>query len=148
MANAKLIPLTLNEVIEKINHKRKGGIITVEYYSSQKTIDGSVLYKKTKMQARVKIKKENLSDYKEPTYKRTDDSTYIVDNAIKRMNTTNNALLFIFPFNSTFKTRKAYCLADGTEITNEKATEILKPKKPSEKRAFYTINAEQILYLK
>ena len=48
MTNAKLVPLTLNEVIEKINHKRKGGIITIEYYSSQKTIDGSVLYKKNK----------------------------------------------------------------------------------------------------
>lgn len=38
MANAKLVPLTLNEVIEKINHKRKGGIITIEYYSSQKQL--------------------------------------------------------------------------------------------------------------
>ena len=60
MATAKLVPLPLNELIEKINHKRKGGIITVEYYSSQKTVDGYVLYKKTKMQARVKIKKEKL----------------------------------------------------------------------------------------
>ena len=31
MANAKLVPLTLNKIKKKINHKRKGGIITIEY---------------------------------------------------------------------------------------------------------------------
>ena len=59
---------------------------------------------------------------------------------------TNNTLLTLFPFNGNYKAKKTYYDETGKEISEDEATAIIKPKKPSDKPLiFMTVNAENVI---
>ena len=146
MKKAIFTTLSIEDLTKALNSKKNGQFATVEFFSTPKTITGAIIYKKTKMQVLTKVDYTNRKDYVEPTTHRIEDSEYILDKALKVNHKTNNTLLTLFPFNGNYKAKKTYYDETGKEISEDEATAIIKPKKPSDKPLiFMTVNAENVI---
>ena len=140
-----LTPMEFESVIKKLENVQGGRFAYVTFYSLPKTTNGETIYKVSKVHTQCKIDYTHRQDYVEPTFKREEDSTYIISKAIKHNNKTNNDLLVIYPVANS-KVQTSYYNANGDEMTKEQAQAIIKPKAPSKTPIiFMTPNARQIL---
>ena len=138
--------LTIDEITRKLNERKNGTFVTVTFYSEPKTIDGSKIYKLTKMQSQCKVDYTHKKDYVEPTYHRNEDVTYTIDKALKHNNNTGNDLLILYPFGDKGALEKLYFNANGMEISEEQAKAVIKPKAPSKNPLVYmTVNAKNVV---
>ena len=137
--------LTLAEIEKKLNEMNSGRFATVTFYSAPKTVDGTTIYKVTKMQTQTKVDYTAKKDYVEPTYNVVRDEEYTIDRALKHNNNTNNDLLILYPFGDR-KANVSYFEEDGTEIDTETAKSRIKPKTPSKTPLVYmTVNAKNVI---
>ena len=139
--------MTLEQVKTRIGEIKKGTFGNVVFYSTPKTTDGSIIYKVAETQIRTKIDHTKMKNYVEPTYHRTEDSIYEIDNALKTNNKTGNTLFKVAPKWDTYKIK--FFEVDGiTEIPTEIAkTRIKETTKSVEPPLIITINAEKIIKL-
>lgn len=119
--------MTVEEVIARMEELGKVQFHNITFCSMKETVDGRMIFKKASVEVPVSVDQRNCKDYKEPTYHRNEDSTYIVDNAIKFNNTTKNLLLKIKPIWKTYKSE--YYDENGNHIEKETAINLLKPSK-------------------
>lgn len=148
MENKKhnLTALPLEKVIEGFEEIRRGTFHHISFFSLPSTIDGRTIYKISTTELQAKIDHTHGKNYEEPSFHRTEDSTYIVDNGIKFNNKTQNYLVTIVPNMEKYKS--VYADENGIEIPKEEAEKWLKPKKKSNKPiSFMTPKATQILYI-
>ena len=140
--------LTFAEITERMNKKGKGHFTYITYYSEKKTIDGGIIYKvASKVPFLAKINGKNRKCYVAPTSTRNEDSTYIVENAVKHNNKTNNDLLVLHLVNKKHKVQ--YFTENGTEISEAEATARIVPTKSyGGIPTTITVNCTKVLYLK
>lgn len=120
--------LPVEEVVEKMEGIRKGTFRFIEFFSPKATIDGGMIFKRAKTEIQAKVDHTHTKNYEEPTFHRNEDSTYIVENAIKFNNVTKNYLMTIVPLWDTYETE--YVDGEGNAIEKEVAEKMLKPSAP------------------
>lgn len=137
--------VSLNDIISTLNKIGKGEFHHIEFYSEPKTTDGSKIFKIASATIRTKIDHTHCKAYTDPSYHRTEDSTYILADALKVNNKTGNTLLKVAPLWDTYKV--TYEDENGNALTAEEAKARIKPSNHSsdEKPLIITVNASKVL---
>ena len=145
----------LETLIEKIKTIGGGEFHTLTFVSApkmRKAYESTPIYKINKVQIRTKLDYEHTARYAEYVENhpymgtRPEDSTYILDKAIKHNNKTNNDLFVIIPKYETWVSH--YEDENGNEISAEQVAEMTCKKSRGEEPPYVmTANARKIIDL-
>lgn len=147
--------LSIETLIEKIKTIGGGEFHSLTFVSNpkvKKEYGDRVIHKISTVSIRTKLDHENTKRYKdylaERGYigERAEDSTYILDKALKKNNKTGNTLFMVIPRYDTFRTH--YEDEDGNEIPAEKVAEMTYKKSKSDTPPYViSVNASKVIDL-